>query len=275
MIELWEQELHSFSQNLSDRQLALRTSNAIATDQHIIADLQQQDVLCSRDRALALSLSEVEDESQNDLPHQAEQTSDDAQVEAIRDVMSSLAQVSVSEDVGSTSDLSNSTGRCVSCFDTLGAPPLFLPSCGHEYCRKCLREMFLAATKDEELYPPRCCKQVFPPGTALRLLSYQELAAFSSKGVEFNCSSRIYCGDPTCSVFIPPWKIDNEEAKCPACALTTHAICKTLFSEGHECPSDEALQQVLNLGEDEHWRRCPQCRTLIELGQGCNHITCR
>jgi len=32
---------------------------------------------------------------------------------------------------------------------------------------------------------------------------------------------------------------------------------------------------VLQMGEKSGWRRCYKCRTLVELTQGCSHITCR
>jgi len=108
------------------------------------------------------------------------------------------------------------------------------------------------------------------------LLSYKELAAFSAKGVEFTSETKTYCGDPTCSTFLPPWLIDEERATCPKCWKTTHVPCQTVVDgPDHECPPDQATQQVLDLADSEGWRRCPQCQTLVELMHGCNHITCR
>ncbi|KAI1854171.1 hypothetical protein JX266_001312 [Neoarthrinium moseri] len=39
-------------------------------------------------------------------------------------------------------------------------------------------------------------------------------------------------------------------------------------------PSCE-LEAVLKIGEASGWRRCYKCRTLVELTQGCSHMTCR
>lgn len=44
---------------------------------------------------------------------------------------------------------------------------------------------------------------------------------------------------------------------------------------GQDCPSDRELEVILEMGEKYGWRRCYNCRTLIELTQGCSHITCR
>lgn len=44
---------------------------------------------------------------------------------------------------------------------------------------------------------------------------------------------------------------------------------------GKDCPEDRELEQVLKMGERSGWRRCYKCRTLVELAQGCTHVTCR
>lgn len=44
---------------------------------------------------------------------------------------------------------------------------------------------------------------------------------------------------------------------------------------GQDCPNDIQLDQVLRIGEKSGWRRCYKCRTLVELTQGCTHMTCR
>lgn len=44
---------------------------------------------------------------------------------------------------------------------------------------------------------------------------------------------------------------------------------------GRDCPEDFELERVLKMGEKSGWRRCYKCRTLVELAQGCTHVTCR
>lgn len=44
---------------------------------------------------------------------------------------------------------------------------------------------------------------------------------------------------------------------------------------GQDCPDDWELEAVLKIGEKSGWRRCYKCRTLVELTQGCTHMTCR
>lgn len=44
---------------------------------------------------------------------------------------------------------------------------------------------------------------------------------------------------------------------------------------GKDCPEDWELEQVLKIGEKSGWKRCYKCRNLVELTQGCTHMTCR
>lgn len=38
---------------------------------------------------------------------------------------------------------------------------------------------------------------------------------------------------------------------------------------------DVALHDVLDMAEARRWRRCYNCRAMVELQHGCNHIYCR
>lgn len=285
---LWEQELLAAKQNSDDRRMALSMSNAIASDQNAIAALRTSERTATSDRVMALSLSE---EAVLPIPINLEEremsignTSKDDVFDTVSEVMSSLmAGIDLtSQDPGSergemstSASHSHTFPQCVSCLEQVQVSQTFSSPCGHVYCNTCIKQLFLNATKDEDLYPPRCCGNVIPAGIALRLLSYKELTAFSAKGVECAAIDRVYCADFTCSTFIPPWLITGESANCPSCDKTTHTLCKSLDHPDQDCPSDEQLQEVLNLGELEGWRRCFNCRTMVELGQGCNHMTCR
>lgn len=163
---------------------------------------------------------------------------------------------------------------CVSCLERCDSI-LFIGRCGHEFCLDCARRMFLGAIQDEELYPPRCCGNVVPPGVALRVLNYKELRDFSERALEWTAKDRVYCADPTCSKFIPPFAIEGDHGTCSECHQQTHLPCRSLVHIGIDCPMDETLPIVLGMGEAEGWKRCPNCRTMVELQQGCNHITCR
>lgn len=135
--------------------------------------------------------------------------------------------------------------------------------------------MVLRTIKHEELYPPRCCGHIIPPGTALRVLNYEELCGFSDRALEYMAKDLIYCAVPTCSKFIPPFAIDDDHGTCPACQQKTHLPCRSLKHPGVDCPTDKNLQRVLAMANSSKWQRCFHCHTMVELQQGCNHIQCR
>lgn len=92
--------------------------------------------------------------------------------------------------------------------------------------------------------------------------------------------SRIFCSNPTCGEFIPKkGRIDPKhpfEVICRKCRTRACSICKrAAHSVGQDCPADWELDAVLQMGEKSGWRRCYKCRNLVELTQGCSHITCR
>ena len=166
------------------------------------------------------------------------------------------------------------TNQCISCLDQIHAS-MFAGSCGHEFCFECVRQMFLEAIKDKELYPPRCCGEIPPPGIAIRVLHYRELSAFCERAIEWTAEDRLYCADPKCSKFIPPFAIKDEIGIWPSGSQRTHLTCRSFTHLGIDCPMDDALNGVLRMAEDENSKRCFHCRAMAELQHGCNHITCR
>lgn len=274
------QSLHQIS---SDEALALSINNAIALDQHIITAMMNEESMAQQDHALAVLLGE---NPEADIPN-ANATvpppHSDLNTHFICETMNNLGLASESQDNQNihpsqdsrTDGAKQQDYQCVGCMENLTGPPMHWSACSHKWCGRCLRALFLNATTDEELYPPRCCGNIISRSLATRLLDYKELTEFGAKGVEYSTHPRIYCGNQMCSTFIPPCLISEETGRCPACHLSTHTTCRTLGEPGHECPPDEAEQQVLALARQEGWRACPQCGIMVELSRGCNHMTCR
>ncbi|KAJ5738436.1 hypothetical protein N7493_001591 [Penicillium malachiteum] len=168
---------------------------------------------------------------------------------------------------------SGTNNECVVCLEGTHNSML-TNTCGHGFCLDCMREMFLRATKDEELFPPRCCGEAFPPEFAARVLEHHELKTFDEKANEWKSRNRLYCADATCSRFIPSSSIENEIGTCPGCAKKTHSICGSFAHPGVDCTLDRGLQDILQMAEENLWQRCDNCRTMVEIATGCNHITC-
>ncbi|KAH6646917.1 hypothetical protein BKA67DRAFT_595096 [Truncatella angustata] len=154
--------------------------------------------------------------------------------------------------------------------------------CGHSYCTNCVRIMINQSTRDETKMPPRCCTQPIPGSVIRSLLSREEQIAFLKAVQQFSTpwENRVFCSNPNCDEFIPPkTKVDPKhpfQVTCRECHTKVCVMCKRgAHPLGYDCPSDTELEAVLKIGEASGWRRCYKCRNLVELTQGCSHMTCR
>lgn len=162
--------------------------------------------------------------------------------------------------------------RCNSCLEYKSKDDVVTVPCNHDYCRDCLRVVLQTSIADEAFFPPRCCQQEITFDTKTSQCIAGELwRELEVKRVEFSTANRTYCHDPSCSAFIPPATCVDDVATCAVCAKTTCTTCKQSSYDG-DCPDDEALRQVLEMGTQEGWKRCSQCRTMIELTIGCYHM---
>ena len=151
--------------------------------------------------------------------------------------------------------------------------------CGHFYDTSCITDLFKSATRDESLYPPRCCRQIIPLPQVQEHLTQSLLTEFELKAQEFGTMKRVYCASPACSRFLGPLcqgsRFKIYTCTSPACTTTTCGKCRTKYEENHHCASDKETVRVLKMGRAYGWARCPGCTQMIELGVGCYHMTCR
>ncbi|KAK3365181.1 hypothetical protein B0T24DRAFT_427321 [Lasiosphaeria ovina] len=154
--------------------------------------------------------------------------------------------------------------------------------CGHTYCSNCLAVMVSQSTVDESKMPPRCCTQPIPGPVVKAILSREQQQRFLKAVQQYSTpwESRMFCPNAMCSEFIPPaTKIDPKhpfETTCKACNTRACTMCKRHAHRlGQDCPKDQELEAVLQMGEKSGWKRCYKCRTLVELATGCTHMTCR
>lgn len=135
---------------------------------------------------------------------------------------------------------------------------------------------------DETKMPPRCCTLPIPSSTLCELLDSEEQLMFLKSVAQFSTpwEQRVFCPNAACGEFIPPRsKLDPKRpcvVVCRKCDTGACSMCKRVAHEnGRDCPDDGDLDAVLKIGEKSGWRRCYRCRTLVELVQGCTHMTCR
>ncbi|KAH9921938.1 uncharacterized protein BXZ73DRAFT_51524, partial [Epithele typhae] len=174
---------------------------------------------------------------------------------------------------------------CVICGDAIRGTVVSV-SCGHSLDIACLCAMFERASHDESLFPPKCCRTPIELAPVQHHLPSILRTRYAHKQVEVTTADRVYCHTPTCSAFLGPHKAHDAAAAaaapgpsghyvCTACGGRTCTSCKTAAHPGRACAEADLQRDVLALGREKGWQRCPACRHLVELSHGCHHVTCR
>ncbi|KAG9003812.1 hypothetical protein FRB93_010828 [Tulasnella sp. JGI-2019a] len=163
----------------------------------------------------------------------------------------------------------------------------------HGYCIDCMTSYIRTKLEDggadQIVFPIRCpgCSPLawqMDDETAESALSPDLLNAWHHQKLLDNLP-KFWCPNLRCSELIT---IENEvedvRAACPTCHTQLCVPCRTTWHENLTCdeyqqlPVDERMPEdraVLELARVERWRRCPSCHVIVELTQGCHHITCK
>ncbi|KAJ9605196.1 hypothetical protein H2200_010586 [Cladophialophora chaetospira] len=265
-LSLLEQDLERVRCVISDRQMTQSIADAVRTDAEAIAGVVQEEEVACEDHTLAHRLNGSDVTSAVRL-----------QSDALNEqVLARLAGQYISEDMGhelfdgtragrtrdsaettqaeSSAEAAHRGGRnpdprrlqCVACSENKAYLDVIEVVCGHAYCIPCLQELIDLATKDETLFPPRCCKEPFNMSEVGLFLTKELRDQFDHAKVEFGTRDRTYCSETNCSAFILPDRIEQDTATCPKCLTATCVICKQ-GAHGGDCPDDPALRETLDL----------------------------
>ncbi|PGH23584.1 hypothetical protein AJ80_02364 [Polytolypa hystricis UAMH7299] len=275
----------------SDRKLAYSIARALETDERVITAINDSESQAQQDRRLALQLN-GDDPGPEAPPAYTEQdfhvspeeevfrraftTCDESNAADHDDEEECIAGPSMTyaeRQRQKALERFNMEDECCTCVERFRGGEIIRLECGDVYCTGCLKDLFMRASKDQTLYPPRCCRRHIPLSVIVGEMSAEERETFESAVVEFSTEDRTYCSSPECGKFIPPTRIEADRAICGRCGSETCALCKRKFHID-DCPADPALQATLELSTRQGWQRCYRCRALLELTVGCNHMTC-
>lgn len=168
------------------------------------------------------------------------------------------------------SNANNELASCGACSEQFPANKLVKVRCGHEYCGGCLKKFFEEAMKDEAMYPPRCCQIKIPLILAQKELPKDTIRRFNRKSLELATRNRTYCYKAFCSAFIAPHSIHNGQAICQKCGAVTCSKCKDAWHYGPCSEGEDAA--FFDFIRSTRWKKCPECRRIVEKSNGCNHI---
>ncbi|PPJ56808.1 hypothetical protein CBER1_05941 [Cercospora berteroae] len=153
-------------------------------------------------------------------------------------------------------------------------------SCGHRMCHDCLKRVFEMSVKDPQHMPPRCCtKEHIPLKHVDKLFDLKFKVLWNKKHEEYHTRNRVYCPTPKCGEWIKPSHFHVTKGRkygvCPRCNTKVCTSCSAKMHKSADCPKDPEIAQLVQKGKEEGWQSCYNCHAMIELKEGCNHMTCR
>ncbi|KAJ9632406.1 hypothetical protein H2203_000811 [Taxawa tesnikishii (nom. ined.)] len=154
-------------------------------------------------------------------------------------------------------------------------------ACGHRMCHSCLKRIFTMSVTDPAHMPPKCCtSQHIPLKHVEHLFSLKFKVLWNKKYQEYTTKNRLYCPARGCGEWIKPSNIHSDQGrkygKCTKCRTKVCALCNGKWhGRQQECPKDEETAKFVEVAKEEGWQKCYNCKAMVELKEGCNHMTCR
>lgn len=158
--------------------------------------------------------------------------------------------------------------------------------CSHRMCHACLKRIFTMSVTDPQHMPPRCCtSDHIPLKHVEKLFDMKFKMKWNKKYQEYTTKNRIYCPTKGCGEWIKPSHVfldtsagptgGRKFGKCSKCKTKVCCLCNGKWHSGKDCPKDEATKTFVEMAKEKGWQRCYNCSAMVELKEGCNHMTCR
>lgn len=211
-------------------------------------------------------------------------------------------------EIKSKSDLTEATKECAICLEkTFPSDLVCQKECGHQFCYNCLSQ-FVETEISAGKVPVRCpqfgCFRFIGNNDCRRLVSLRAFDKYSSRLAEATVSNleKVYCPFLGCSAMMCKNVEDlpnrnaassssstrggqrDSSAECMECHRLFCVDCRVPWHADLTCQQYQKLppgerdaedRMLFQLANDQTWKRCRKCRSLIILGEGCFHITCR
>lgn len=173
------------------------------------------------------------------------------------------------------------TAECLTCgSDHVAVRRSAKLACGHRMCNSCLRRIFVLSIKDAQHMPPTCCtSRHIPLKHVEHLFDDRFKMLWNRKYQEYTTKNRLYCPAKGCGQWIKPADLHKlhgrKYGRCPRCKTKVCTLCNNKFHPSSECPQDPETARLVDMAKEKGWQRCFNCKAMVELKEGCNHMTCR
>ncbi|KAL5581188.1 hypothetical protein UlMin_013630 [Ulmus minor] len=189
---------------------------------------------------------------------------------------------------------------CVICFEDADVAQMFsIDGCLHRYCFSCMKLHVEAELNNGRLAkcPYEGCNSEVAIESCAKFLPPNLVEVMSQRMKEsaVPVTQKIYCPDPRCSALMSKTEVleytkiyflgaENSGArKCINCQKFFCINCKvpwhydmTCYDHKRAYPHPRGEDQMLkSLATRKLWRQCAKCNHMVELADGCYHITCR
>ncbi|KAF8082752.1 hypothetical protein N665_0809s0053 [Sinapis alba] len=190
--------------------------------------------------------------------------------------------------------------ECLICYKDIDLERMFsVGKCRHRFCFHCVKQH--VEVKLLHGMVPNCphdgCKSEVVMDACRKLLTpkLSEMWKQRIKDYAIPVAERVYCPYPRCLALMSRTKI-TESAKsllsvypasgvrrcvecrglfCVDCKVQWHGkVSCTEYKNLHPNPPADDVK-LSSLANNKTWNQCEKCQHIIELTQGCNHITCR
>ena len=169
---------------------------------------------------------------------------------------------------------------CLTCGSEVRVSNTAKLMCSHRMCHSCLKRIFNMSVKDPAHMPPKCCtSEHIPLKHVDKLFDDAFKKNWNRKYQEYNTRNRIYCPLRGCGEWIKPSHITLDHGrkvgKCKRCGTKVCCICNNRMHTSRDCPKDPETRRFVEVAKEKGWQRCFNCSAMVELKEGCNHMTCR
>jgi len=238
--EAFQQDLTLRMTSLNDFKLAQSLSRATSSDIRLIEAIVQEEAQIYHDKQVALRLEGGGKEKVADPWFDAQLASISKDNDCREVVVTGLVGFTCDDtkeadnmQAGSSKtktqgqiEAAPKASKCVVCVESFLPNDLFQSQCDHSYCQNCLKDLFIMATTDQTLYPPRCCKHPISFESIQQAMTAEETEAYHVAMIEFSTTNRTYCSNHQCGKFILPSNIKGDVAVCNVCCIVTCVHCK-------------------------------------------------